>query len=83
MPLLIRARFRKYDLLSVFSLGTMSWETALPLGIIVGATALMGASQGWIHKAFYGKPKAVNQDIWDRAVANRDNGIKAQAKADS
>ena len=55
----------------------MSWETVPALVIIVGAVALMGSSQGWIHKGFFGKPKAVGQDMWDRAVADRDRQIKA------
>lgn len=55
----------------------MSWETVPALVIIVGAVALMGSSQGWIHKGFFGKPKAVGQDMWDRAAANRDKHIKA------
>lgn len=54
----------------------MAWETVPPLAIIVGATALMGASQGWIHKGFFGKPKAVGRDTWDRALAARDDRIR-------
>jgi NADH dehydrogenase (ubiquinone) 1 alpha subcomplex subunit 1 len=57
----------------------MPAETIPPLAIIVAATALMGASQGWIHKAFYGKPKAVGQDVWDRAAVTRDDRVKSQA----
>lgn len=56
-----------------------AWESIPPMAIIVGATALMGASQGWIHKAFFGKPKAVGQDTWDRAVNIRDDRIKQLA----
>lgn len=54
----------------------MSWEALPPLVIIVGAIALMGASQGWIYKAFNGKPKPIGQDMWDRAMADRDAQIK-------
>ncbi len=56
----------------------MPAETIPPLAIIVGAVALMGASQGWIHKGFFGKPKAVGQDVWDRAAASRDDRLKTQ-----
>lgn len=56
----------------------MSWETAAPLAIIVGAVGLMGLSQGWIHKAFYGKPKAIGQDPWDRAMNQRDDRLKKE-----
>ena len=57
----------------------MPMETVPPLAIIVAATALMGASQGWIHKGFYGKPKAVGLDVWDRAAGTRDERVKAEA----
>lgn len=58
---------------------SMPAETIPPLAIIVGAIALMGASQGWIHKAYYSKPKAVGQDVWDRAAVTRDDRVKSQA----
>lgn len=56
----------------------MPMETIPPLAIIVAATALMGASQGWIHKGFYGKPKAVGLDVWDRAAESRDGRLKSE-----
>jgi len=51
------------------------WETVPPMAIICGATALMGALPHGIQKLFYGKPKAVLQDSWDRQVAKRDDRI--------
>ncbi len=51
------------------------WETVPPLAIICGATALMGALPHGIQKLFYGKPKAVLQDSWDRQVAKRDERV--------
>ena len=59
----------------------MAGETIPALAIIVGATALMGAVQGWIHYGFYGKPKATCQDVWDRAAATRDERLKKEATA--
>ena len=51
------------------------WETVPPMAIICGATALMGALPHGIQKLFYGKPKAVLQDSWDRQVAKRDERV--------
>ncbi len=45
------------------------------MAIICGATALMGALPHGIQKLFYGKPKAVLQDSWDRQVAKRDERV--------
>ena len=58
----------------------MAGETIPPMAIIAGATALMGAVQGWIHYGFYGKPKAVNQDPWDRRLIVRDDILKHEAQ---
>lgn len=33
------------------------------------------AVQGAVQHAFYGKPKATNQDEWDRLIAARDQRI--------
>lgn len=51
------------------------WETVPPLAIICGATALMGALPHGIQKLFYGKPKAVLQDSWDRQLGRRDERV--------
>lgn len=51
------------------------WETVPPLAIICGATALMGALPHGIQKLFYGKPKAVLQDPWDRQLGRRDERV--------
>lgn len=51
------------------------WETVPPLAIICGATALMGALPHGIQKLFYGKPKAVLQDSWDRQLGKRDERV--------
>lgn len=52
-------------------------EAVVPLGIIAGMIATMGASQGGIHKLVYGKPKLVGADHWDRLVDQRDEHVKA------
>lgn len=51
------------------------WETVPPLAIICGATALMGALPHGIQKLFYGKPKAILQDSWDRQLGKRDERV--------
>ena len=61
------------------------WETVPPLAIICGATALMGALPHGVQKLFYGKPKAVLQDSWDRQLGKRDERVlqEWQDKQDS
>ena len=34
--------------------------------------------QGAVHHAFYGKPKPINVDEWDRLVAARDSRVLEQ-----
>ncbi len=36
--------------------------------------------QGWVHHGFYGKPKAVCLDIYDRRLAKRDARIKEEER---
>ena len=59
-----------------FTLGSMpplTWMEAIPpFTIIVLAIGAMGGLQGLVHKGFYGKPKAVVTDSWDRHLATRD-----------
>ena len=37
-------------------------------------------SQGWVHLGFYGKPKAVLVDSFDRKLAKRDGRILQQIR---
>jgi hypothetical protein len=54
-----------------------SWvESLVPLAIIATAVAGMGGLQGGVHHLFYGKPKAVGNDKWDRLMEKRDERIK-------
>jgi hypothetical protein len=60
-------------------------EACVPLGIIATMVSLMGGLQGVVQKGFYGKPKAIGQDEWDRLSAKRDARIteewqRSQAK---
>jgi len=54
-------------------------EAMLPLGIIAGALCVMGASQHFIHKAAYGRPKHVRSDKWDVAMDRRDRSLMEAA----
>ena len=58
----------------------MSWEAAPPFIIILLAFSAMGGLQSLVHKSFYGKPKAIGLDEWDRKLAKRDEQILADAK---
>lgn len=53
----------------------MSWEVAPPFIIITLAVGAMGGLQQLVHKGFYGKPKAIGQDDWDRKLVARDERI--------
>lgn len=53
-------------------------EAVIPLAIIATAVATMGGLQGGVHKLFYGKPKAIGQDEWDRWLVKRDEKLKEQ-----
>lgn len=50
-------------------------EAVVPLGIIATMIAAMGGLQGGVHHLFYGKPKLINADEWDRLVAKRDERL--------
>ena len=54
----------------------MAWETIPPFVIIVLAIGGMGGLQALVHKGFYGKPKAVCQDSWDRHMQTRDADLQ-------
>jgi hypothetical protein len=47
----------------------------VPLVLITVFVGAMGGLQGAVQHAFYGKPKATNQDEWDRLIAARDQRI--------
>ncbi|PRW20775.1 NADH dehydrogenase [ubiquinone] 1 alpha subcomplex subunit 1 [Chlorella sorokiniana] len=50
-------------------------EACVPLVLITVFVGAMGGLQGAVQHAFYGKPKATNQDEWDRLIAARDQRI--------
>jgi NADH dehydrogenase (ubiquinone) 1 alpha subcomplex subunit 1 len=54
-------------------------EEILPLGIIACTLCVMGASQHFIHKAAYGRPKHVRSDKWDVAMDRRDRSLMEAA----
>ena len=58
----------------------MAWEAAPPFIIIVLAIGAMGGLQSLVHKGFYGKPKAIGLDEWDRKLQKRDERILAEEK---
>ena len=51
-------------------------EAVVPLAIIATAVAGMGGLQGVVHKAFWGKPKPIGSDDWDRLLESRDAQVK-------
>lgn len=53
-------------------------EAMVPLGIITAMIATMGGLQGGVQHLFYGKPKLVGADDWDRLVEKRDEKLKAE-----
>jgi NADH dehydrogenase (ubiquinone) 1 alpha subcomplex subunit 1 len=55
-------------------------EAVVPLAIVTVAVAAMGGSQGGIQQLFFGKPKLVGADHWDRLLDERDARIKQEAK---
>jgi len=58
-----------------------SWiEAVVPLGIIATMVAAMGGLQGGVQHLFYGKPKLVGADDWDRLVKKRDEILKESWK---
>ncbi|BDA45972.1 g1650 [Coccomyxa elongata] len=58
----------------------MWWESAPPFILIGLALAGMGHLQGWVHQGFYGKPKAVCIDSYDRKLAKRDARIMQEIR---
>ncbi|KAI0531348.1 hypothetical protein KFK09_000901 [Dendrobium nobile] len=63
-------------------MGRFQWlEAALPLGIIAGLLCVMGNSQYQIHKAYYGRPKHIGNDVWDVAMERRDKKLLEEAAA--
>ena len=57
-----------------------AWETLPPFIIIVLAFGGMGGLQGLVHKGFFGKPKAIMQDNWDRHMVHRDEALQKEQK---
>ena len=58
----------------------MAWETVPPFAIIVLAVVGMGGLQQLIHKGYYGKPRAIGQDEFDRRLQERDAQLLKEAK---
>lgn len=50
------------------------------MALITLAIMGMGHIQGWVHLGFYGKPKAVVVDSFDRKLAKRDGRILQQIR---
>ena len=55
-----------------------AWESLPPFVIIVLAIGGMGGLQGLVHKGFFGKPKAIMQDSWDRHMLTRDEQVEKE-----
>jgi NADH dehydrogenase (ubiquinone) 1 alpha subcomplex subunit 1 len=51
-------------------------ESVPPFAIIVGAITAMGGLQYLVHGTAYGKPRAIQQDAFDRLVKARDERLK-------
>lgn len=56
-------------------------ECVLPLGIIAGLVMAMGSLPNGVQHLFYGKPRAVGEDAWDRMMVKRDGILEAAAVA--
>eukprot|EP00890_Picochlorum_soloecismus_P004241 jgi/Picsp_1/4818/NSC_02186-R1_nadh dehydrogenase len=53
-----------------------SWvEAVLPLGIIAVMVTAMGGLQDGVHRLYYGKPKLVAADAFDKKLMQRDEEI--------
>lgn len=50
-------------------------EAVIPLGIIATMVAAMGGLQGGVQHLFYGKPKLIGADDFDRLVEKRDKRL--------
>ncbi len=55
----------------------LSLQAMVPLGIISAALAAMGGLQGAIQKGFFGKPKPIGVDDFDRLLEKRDDRIRS------
>eukprot|EP00898_Chlorokybus_atmophyticus_P000254 jgi/Chlat1/1229/Chrsp115S00749 len=53
----------------------MPYESLPPFLLIVGGLAAAGGLQAAVQKLFYGKPKAVLQDDFDRLLQKRDDEL--------
>jgi NADH dehydrogenase (ubiquinone) 1 alpha subcomplex subunit 1 len=53
-------------------------EAIVPLAIIATMVAAMGGAQGGMHHLFFGKPKLVGADHWDRLLDARDARVKEE-----
>ncbi|KAK9812717.1 hypothetical protein WJX72_002573 [[Myrmecia] bisecta] len=58
----------------------MPLESAPPFIIITLGMAAMGGLQALVQKGFYGKPKPVLVDDWDRKVMQRDQVVLDEYK---
>lgn len=56
-------------------------EGMLPLGIILVLVTGMGGLPSGVQHLFYGKPRAVGVDYWDRYLGKRDAELTASAAA--
>lgn len=56
-------------------------EAVIPLGIIATMVAAMGGLQGGVHQLFYGKPKLIGADEFDRLIEKRDKRLLGEWQA--
>lgn len=55
-------------------------EAVIPLGIIAAMVATMGGLQDGVHRLYYGKPKLVGGDAFDKRLKQRDDELKKNIK---
>lgn len=51
-------------------------EAVVPLGVIAAMVTAMGGLQDGAHRLYYGKPKLVGSDAFDRNLMKRDETLK-------
>lgn len=54
---------------------------SFPVHLFAAMIAGMGGLQGVVQHAFYGKPKPIGQDHWDRMVQARDERIEKELQS--
>lgn len=57
-------------------------EAVVPLGVIAVMVTAQGVLQDGVHKLYYGKPKLVGGDAFDRKLSERDDAVNEVSSKD-